>query len=245
MSLERCWDRVGIHVSGSGHHALTSLCAATSIGMISHMSYASDRMFRLIVFSTTLVAFPVALAIALFSSCDIRQRTDKQACRSGASERCLALGTFYESKSAGIIGFAMSNSATAAHYYGLGCKPGSSAACERLGHIVFHGLESVKDAGYSYADGVDALAQACVDESAQACSELNESFTDPRSVDIAEEHAARFFLDACNKRGNAEGCYQFGLFMTAPHGVVAADPVLAKQYFAKACNKGLQPACTK
>jgi TPR repeat protein len=209
------------------------------------MSYASDRLYRRIVLLTTLVAFPIALLIFMFSGCDLRKRSEKQACRNGAAEQCLGVARFYEQKADGIVGFAMSNGATAATYYDLGCKHGSSVACERLGHLMFHGFDSAKDYEPTYEDAVDALAQACVDHVTEACGELTESFTDPHGQIMAEDRAARFFLDACNKSGTAEACYQFGLFVTVAHGVLPAKPELAKKYFTKACAAGHREACTK
>ncbi len=209
------------------------------------MSYASNRMSRSIVFTIAIVTLPVVLLVSLFSGCDVRMRSGKRACQAGQGEACLLVGKFYEGKADGIIGFAMSNGATAAQYYGLGCTHGSYACCERLGHITFHGFDSVKDDGYTHADGVDAFAKACVERVPDACSELDDTFTSVMGGSMAEARASRFFLDACNKDGKAEGCYQFARFVTTAHGDVPAHPDLAKKYFAKACAAGDQDGCAR
>jgi TPR repeat protein len=75
-------------------------------------------------------------------------------------------------------------------------------------------------------------------------AELTESFADFRGAEMAEAHAARFFLDAC-KRGEAEGCYQFALFVTVAHRGTTPDPALAKKYFGKACDAGHTQGCAR
>lgn len=78
-------------------------------------------MYRRIVFTTSIIAFPIALFLFAFSSCDIRKRSEKRACRAGDAKQCLEVGKYYEDKQEGIIGFLLSHSDTAiANYYEIG-----------------------------------------------------------------------------------------------------------------------------
>jgi TPR repeat protein len=237
----------------SSTHAIVAISAderapppRPTVAQSTAVSYAADRTYRRIVFTIALVAFPIVVVIATFSGCDIRKRSEKRACRGGAAEPCLALGRYYEAKTDGILGFAMSNGVTATTYYDLGCKHGSNVSCERLGHAVFHRYDSVKDSDVTEEDAVRALAKACVaDASSGACTELGKLYGDYLSGTMVEDLASRFFLDACNKRGEAAGCYEFADFVTADHHGVAAHPELAKRYFAKACAGGYQAGCAR
>jgi TPR repeat protein len=192
----------------------------------------------------TVLLFIIVLPIYACSGCDLRKRSEKAACRGGNGDVCLAVGKYYEAKADGILGFAMSNGATAAGFYNLGCKNGSLASCERLGNIMFNGYDSAKDDHLSQADGLRAYAKACLGKLAEACDGIDEAYKAPYEAEEVADVTSRYFLDAC-KAKDARGCFEFAKFVRTSHGEQNADPDLAKQYFGKACDLGDMEGCAK
>jgi len=54
----------------------------------------------------------VLVVVVAFSSCDVRKRSEKKACRQGDVQECLYVAKYYADRSVGIIGFLMSNADT-------------------------------------------------------------------------------------------------------------------------------------
>ena len=102
---------------------------------------ASDRLYRKILF---LVRSPVPVRAdrVCLSSCNVRHRSEKRACRHGDVKACLYLGTYYEEKAPGIIGFLMSYNEDVVVYLHYACKAHSVEACERMYTASEHGAGS-------------------------------------------------------------------------------------------------------
>src|SRR5882724_4451179 len=134
-------------------------------------SYAVNRKIRWLIFKLTLVAFPIALIIFAFSSCDVRKRSEKRACRGGDVDRCLEVGKYYEAKADGIIGFLMSNADTAIAYYYRACALRSPVGCERMTYVMAHS-DQAKNLSTELTDMADALIDACAVRVAGTCDQL-------------------------------------------------------------------------
>src|ERR1700759_5652572 len=92
-----------------------------------------------ITLTVALFVFPIALVIYLGSSCDVRQRGDKHACRDGSAASCLSVGHFYEDRTDGLVAPTRSTATTGKQSYARACKPGSAAGCARFGRMVVVG----------------------------------------------------------------------------------------------------------
>ena len=203
------------------------------------MSYPSDRMYRRLVFGMTLVAFPIALLIFAFSSCEVRKRSEKKACRAGDVARCLFVGKYYEDKQDGIIGFLMSHADTAIANYYQACKLKSPVGCARMMYLLSHS-DQAKNLSTELTDIADALIDACTARVTGACDQLW-AFMDGR--DWVANRSATAFEGRCNA-GDGEACYRLGRM----HGqnLGGQQNVLAEviRLYDKACASGTQEACS-
>ena len=107
---------------------------------------ASDRLYGKILFWGPIILFPFALIVFAFSGCNVRHRAEKRACRNGDVKACLYLGTYYEAKAPGIIGFLLSYNDDAIVYLHHACKAHSVEACERMYKASEHGADQAKNA---------------------------------------------------------------------------------------------------
>jgi TPR repeat protein len=169
------------------------------------MSYASDRQYRQIVFLITLVAFPIALVIFASSGCDLRKRSEKQACRNGEVQHCLEVGKYYEDRDDGIIGFLMSNADTAITNYYQACRLKSPVGCERMLYLRTHS-DQAKNQSTEDADVADALIDGCIARVAGSCDGL---WTFMKGSDWVAIRSAAAFERRCTA-GDGEACYRFG-----------------------------------
>jgi len=194
------------------------------------MSYSSDAMYRRIVFGITLVAFPIALLIFAFSSCELRKRSERQACRKGDVAQCLYVAKYYEDKQDGIIGFLMSHADTAIANYYQACKLKSPVGCERMMYLLAHS-DQAKNLSTELTDIADALIDACTARVTGACDQL-----------WAYMDSAAAFEDRCNA-GNGEACYRLGRMHEQSLGGkqnVLPDVI---RIYDKGCASGNQEAC--
>lgn len=184
--------------------------------------------FRLMI-TLFLIAFPIGVIIFAFSSCDLRRRGDKHACRDGSAERCLAVGQFYESRSDGFVSTMLSNPTTAINYYQRACKLGSAAGCARFGHMKVVGkYDTIRDDDFTNDDGISALRKACDAEMTDSCRELADAL-DPA-------HAAPVLEKLC-KAGDKASCDKL---VTA---VAATDPKAGIELAVKQCEAGNDAQC--
>jgi len=107
-----------------------------------------------------IIAFPIALVLFAFSSCDVRKRSEKHACKAGKLEQCLDVAQYYDNKQGGIISFLMSHADTAIAYYFEACKLQSSIGCDRMMYVFRHG-EQAKNLSTDLGQMADALIDAC------------------------------------------------------------------------------------
>lgn len=200
---------------------------------------STDRALSRLIFAITLVAFPIALIIFAFSSCDVRKRSEKRACREGDVEQCLYVGKYYEDKKDGIIGFLMSNADTAIANYYRACKLKSPVGCERMMDLLAHS-DQAKNLSTELTDIADALIDACTARVTGGC-DLLWAYMD--EGDWVGARSALAFERRCNA-GEGEACYRFARMhaqnLGGQHNVL--DQVLP--LYEKGCAGGNQDACT-
>jgi len=195
-------------------------------------------MYYRLVWALTLIAFPVALVLFAFSSCDVRKRSEKKACKAGDVEQCLYVGKYYEDKQGGLVGFAMSHADTAIAYYFQACKLKSATGCERMLYVFKHG-EQAKNLSTELADMADALINACAERVTGACDQLA-AFMDER--DWVANRSAIAFEQRCDT-GNGEACYRLGTMHA--HDLGGLHNVLEEilPLYEKACAAKVENAC--
>lgn len=164
-------------------------------------TYSVDRKIRWLLFKITLVAFPIALVIFAFSSCELRMRSEKKACRGGDLDRCLEVGKYYEAKADGILGFLMSHADTAIAYDYRACRLKSAVGCERMVYLLSHS-EQAKNLSTEVTDMADALIDSCAARVDGACDQLW-SFMD--QGDWVANRSAAAFQRRCDA-GEAQAC---------------------------------------
>src|SRR5450432_3092723 len=202
------------------------------------MSYASDRIYYRIVLTVVLVAFPIALLIFAFSSCSLRKRSEKRACKAGNVEMCLEVGKFYEDKQGGIIAFLMSHADTSTAFYYEACKLKSATGCERMLYVYEHG-EQAKNSSIEPTEVADVLIDACVERVSGGCKELDAYM---QGTDWVANRMAIAFKRRCDS-GNLDACYRLGALhgheLGGQHNVI--DEVLP--LYEKACTAKIENSC--
>jgi TPR repeat protein len=202
------------------------------------MNYLADRRYRRFVFALTLVTFGVVLVIFAFSSCEVRKRSEKRACRNGDVEECLYVGRYYEAKADGIIGFAMSNADTAIANYYRACRLKSAVGCERMMYLMSHS-DQAKNLSTELTDIADALIEACAARVDGGCLQLWD-YMDGR--DWVGNRSAIAFERMCNA-GTGEACYRLGRMhgqnLGGQHNVLEEVVPI----YEKGCANGSKDAC--
>jgi TPR repeat protein len=203
----------------------------------------NGRWLTRALFTLTVILFFASLPIVGCSGCNLRRRGDKRACRNGNVDKCLALGAYYEGKTDGLLGFLMSNGATASDYYFRACKLKSGAGCVKMRSLHY---DSAKDPSFSITEEADALIATCAEERPTssrsdqlACDQLWD-FMD--GVDWAQNRAAHKLDDLC-AAGTASACYWVGRMHGQELGGLhnTWDEVIP--LYEKACTNGVDPAC--
>jgi len=191
------------------------------------------------VFKITLVIFPIALLVCAFSFCEVRKRSEKQACRGGDVARCVEVGKYYEAKADGILGFLMSHADTAIANYYRACKLKSSVGCERMVYMLGHS-EQARNLSTEQTDMADALIDACGANVTDACTQL---FTFMDQGDWVAKRSAMAFEQRCNTTGEGQACFILArlhvLDLGGEHNVL--EEVLA--LYDKACKGGIADGC--
>jgi len=213
------------------------------------------------------VVFPIAVLIYAVSSCDLRKRGDKHACRDGSAAPCLAVGHFYEERADGFVATMLSNATTAKQYYDRACKLDSSAGCARFGHMVVSGsYDTMRDDGFTRADGMAALAKACDGGELDACRELAGVAEPAQAAAVLAKLCDRNDKGSCDKlvvayqtsgdakratelltrlcdAGNRDDCRELGNTLLTGSDASEADRARGTALLTKACDDGAAPAC--
>ncbi|MBV8760191.1 MAG: hypothetical protein JO257_23060, partial [Deltaproteobacteria bacterium] len=164
------------------------------------MAYYRAAFMWQVQLAAVVILFPICLVIAAFSGCDLRRRGDKHACRDGAADKCMAVGTFYEARTDGLIATMLSNAVTAEDYYDSACKLGKVDGCARVGHMIVVGAyDSIADPHVTRRQGLKALAKACDGGVSSACSELADASEPADAVPVLSKACNRGDKDACGK----------------------------------------------
>jgi TPR repeat protein len=163
----------------------------------------SQRFNTTLYFWLMAICFPIALVIFGFSSCSLRKRSEKRACRNGDVQSCLAVGSFYEAKQGGIIAFLMSYADDATVYYFEACKLKSTTGCEHALDIYDHG-EQAKNATVQPEDIADTLIAACIGQLDKGCTELEGYMVTRDWVVVRSRNAFQKQCDA----GSAQACFR-------------------------------------
>jgi hypothetical protein len=186
-----------------------------------------------------IIGVPLVLLVAVFSTCDVRQRSAKHACKAGDVQQCLDVAKYYEDKSEGegILNFAMSNPDTATVYYFRACKLESSVGCDGMLKMN-RDSNSVRNTTGA-ADIADALIDACADQVDNGCKNL-EAFMN--EGDWVANRSAIAFKSRCD-RGNAHACYLVGTMASQNRGGLhnKFDEVLPA--YDKACAAHMKNSC--
>lgn len=210
---------------------------------------------------------PVALITLAFSSCNLRRRADKRACRNGSAERCLAVGQFYEERTSGFFATFLSNATTAQDYYDRACKLGNVKGCARLGHMVVVGTYgTIRDSDFTRKDGVSALEKACDGGVIDACHELIDVVDDKRAAALLAKLCEASDKSSCDQMikttaandpkaalalaekrcdaGDFDQCGELGRTLLSGNDTTDADPTRALALLTKACDAGEWRRCT-
>lgn len=213
-----------------------------------------------------IVVFPIAVVIYAFSSCDVRRRGDKHACRDGSAAPCLAVGQFYEDRTDGLVATMLSNATTAKQYYDRACKLGSATGCARFGHMVVSGsYDAMRDDGFTREDGMVALDKACDGGELDACHELADAAKPAQAIVVLAKlcdhgdkpscdrlvpayqqvgdgkHATELLARLCDA-GDEDHCRELGRALLTGSD---ADPARGTALLTKACDHGTSAACTE
>lgn len=186
----------------------------------------------------TVIVFPIALVIFFFSGCEVRKRTEKQACKAGDVDQCLYVGKYYEDKQDGLFGFLMSNADTSIAYYTHACKLKSAQGCERMSYVLAHG-DSAKDLSTPLTDIADGLIDACGNEVSGTC-DLLDNFSS--HGDWVWVRAALAFDKMCNA-GALPACYHRAALMAKNLGNLHYDFDEQLALYKKACAKNVSNSC--
>ncbi len=189
-----------------------------------------------------LVVFPIVLLICVFSSCDVRKRSAKHACKAGDLQQCLDVAKYYEAKSQGngIINFATSNPDTATVYYFHACKLESSIGCD--GMMKMNKNSNTARTTLELPAIVDALINACVDRVDNGCKNL-ESFWNV-SDDWIANRSAIAFRQRCDT-GNAQACYLVATMASKRQGSLRNTFDSVVPAFDKACAAHIEDSCAR
>ena len=189
-----------------------------------------------------LVVFPIVLLICVFSSCDVRNRSAKHACKAGDVQQCLEVARYYEAKSEGngIINFAMSNPDTATVYYFHACKLESSVGCD--GMMKMNENSNTARSTLELPAIVDVLINACVDQVDNSCKHL-ESLWSASEPWIANRSAIAF-RQRCDA-GNAQACYLVATMASKRQGSLRNTFDAVVPAFDKACAAHIKDACAQ
>lgn len=169
---------------------------------------ASDRLYGKILFLGPIFLFPFALIVFAFSSCNVRYRAEKRACRGGDVKACRFLGKYYEDKAPGIIGFLMSYNEDAARYLDIGCKAKDVEACKQMYEVFAHGADQAKNASVPLTDTADELIWGCETEHDKLCEDLFDMMN--HYGDWVAKRSAIAFEKACNEK-NPYACFELVL----------------------------------
>jgi TPR repeat protein len=188
-----------------------------------------------------IILFPVVLVVVVFSSCDVRKRSAKHACKAGDVQQCLEVAKYYEAKSEGegIINFAMSNPDTATIYYFRACKLKSSVGCD--GMMKMNRDSNTVRSTTGVADIADALIDACADQVDNSCKNL-ESFMD--EGDWVANRSAIAFKKGCDS-GNPRACYLVGNMASQNQGSLHNNFDEVLPAFDKACAAHIKDSCER
>jgi TPR repeat protein len=184
-----------------------------------------------------IIVFPVVVLMMVFSSCDVRKRSEKRACKAGDLQQCLDVAKYYEDKGHGIISFAMSHGDMALAYYFRACKLKSSVGCDGMLNM-FRNDESVKSST-STADVADALIDACADQVDNGQKNL-ESFMS--EGDWVANRSAIAFKKRCDS-GNAHACYLLGNMASRNQGGMHNTFEEVLPAYDKACGAHEKDSC--
>ncbi|MEO9157688.1 MAG: hypothetical protein ABI591_18880 [Kofleriaceae bacterium] len=193
-----------------------------------------------IVWLLAIILFPIGLVMFAFSSCDVRKRSEKHACKTGDLEQCLSVAKYYDDKQAGkgIISFLMSHSDTAIAYYFRACKLESSTGCDRMLDLFHHG-EQAKNLSTDTADIADALIDACVERVVHGCDDL-EAFM--KEGDWVENRSAIAFKKRCDG-GTAQACFRLAAMHGANLGGLHNNREEVVPLYDKACAAHIENSC--
>ncbi len=193
-------------------------------------------------FVVAFIVFPAVLLICVFSSCDVRKRSAKHACKAGDLQPCLDVAKYYEGKSEGngIINFAMSNSDTATVYYFHACKLGSSVGCDGMSRM--NKNSNAARNSLEMPEIVDALIGACADSVDHSCTDLEALFNP--GEDWIAYRSVLAFKKRCDS-GNAQACYLVGSMASKNQGTLHDTFEDAFPAFDKACAAHLKDACVR
>lgn len=189
-----------------------------------------------------LIVFPTVLLVGLFSSCDVRKRSAKHACKAGDVQQCLDVANYYAAKSEGngIVNFAVSNPDTATMYYFHACKLESPVGCD--GMVRMNKNSNTARSTLGLPAIVDALIDACVDEVGHSCADL-ESLWNAYDAWIANRSAIAF-KRRCDG-GNAQACYLVGTMASKDEGSLHDTFDAVVPPFEKACSAHIKDSCAR
>ena len=186
-----------------------------------------------------IIGVPLVLLVAVFSTCDVRKRSAKHACKAGELQQCLDVAKYYEDKSEGegILNFAMSNSDTATAYYFRACKLKSSVGCD--GMMKMNGDSNSVRTTTSTTDIADALIDACADQVDNGCKNLDSYMGEG---DWVANRSAIAFKKSCDG-GNAHACYLVGNMASRNQGGLHNNFDEVLPAFDKACAAHIKDSC--
>jgi|GEM_PF-4831993 len=206
------------------------------------MTLANPGSSSIGAFVVAFIVFPIVLLICVFSSCDVRKRSAKHACKAGDLQQCLDVAKYYEAKSEGngIINFAMSNSDTSTLYYFHACKLGSSVGCDGMSRM--NENSNAARNSLEMPEIVDALIGACSDSVDNSCTDLESLFN--AGEDWIAYRSVLAFKKGCDS-GNGQACYLVGSMASKRQGTLHDTFEDAFHAFDKACAAHVKDACVR
>lgn len=169
------------------------------------MGYQTARAQYGLYLTLLMIVFPICLVMFGFSSCSLRKRSEKAACRAGDVNACMYVGKYYDDKQGGLIAFVMSYADDATTYYFEACKLKSSKGCERMLDVLAHG-EQAKNLSVDEGAIADALIADCADSVPDTCEQLWSFMSD---TEWAQNRSAIAFDKRCTE-GNSHACDMLG-----------------------------------
>ena len=198
-------------------------------------------------FFISVVVFLLGLVVFAFSSCEIRKRSEKKACKAGDVDKCLEVGKYYEDKSAGggLITFLFSHGDTSIAYYYRACKLKSARGCERMSYMLEHGPDQAKNLSTELTDVADALITDCAERVEGTCDQLwefGDKHVSGNGNDWVFVRAGQAFDKLC-AAGNVDACYWLGRIHGQNRGGYhnVADEVIP--LYDKACQAKIKDSC--